>query len=278
MFCSAPIKSKARETVKLTNDLYNALDRGEMKLYYQPQVNQNMNQIVGMEALLRWKHPEYGFVPPDKIIPIAEQTGLIHPVGKWVLKTACEQNKAWQNKDLAYIRISVNISALQLQNQGFVEQVKKTLKQTGMENKYLELEITESILINKAEHIIEILSELKDLGIKIMIDDFGTKYSSLLYLKELPINRIKIAMPFIHGISVSKKDEAITRAIIILADNLGLSLIAEGVESENQLQFLNNLTCNEIQGFYYYEPMSAQDAEELFENTNNGNLTQVIKK
>ncbi len=270
--CSPLIKNKITETVKLSNNLYRALDRNELELFYQPQINTTLNKIIGFEALIRWNHPELGLVSPGQFIPIAEQTGLIHPIGEWVIRTACRQNKAWQDAGLLKVPVAVNLSVRQFQNPNIVDQIEEILKETGLAPQYLEIEITESIAIGDANYVIEILDAMKKKGISIAIDDFGMEYSSLSYLKQLPVDRIKMAMPFIHGIDLNGKDEAIAKTIIVLARGMGLRLIAEGVETENQLNFLTQRMCNEVQGFYYYRPMPARDLETLL----NDQLSPVL--
>lgn len=261
--CTPVMKNKVVETMKMTNSLYRALERNEFELYYQPQINCTSNEIVGLEALIRWNHPELGRVSPIEFIPIAEKTGLIILIGEWVLRTACQQNKAWQDAGLPRIRMGVNLSVRQFQNDSLVKDVERILIETGLDYQYLELEITESAYIKEKHLIIKALNEFKKLGIHIAIDDFGEEYSSLNYLKQLPVDKIKIPMTFIQGIDVSSTDEAITKAIIVLANSMGLGVIAEGVETKNQLDFLNQQRCNEIQGFYYYKPMPAHEVEEL---------------
>jgi len=191
---------------------------------------------------------------------------LIISIGDWVMRTACNQNKAWQNAGLPKIHVAVNLSVRQFQNTDIVKKVGNILKETGMDSQYLELEITESVFMKETGHVIEILSAFRNQGIAISIDDFGTEYSSLNYLKRLPVDKIKIAMQFVQGIDVSDRDEAITKAIIVLAKSLGLGVIAEGVETEKQLAFLSQRMCYEIQGFYYYKPMPAHEVEGLLRN------------
>ena len=263
ILCSPVMKTNIIETMKLSNLLYGAIERNELELYYQPQVNSQTKKIIGLEALLRWKCPEYGMVSPAKFIPIAEQTGLIISIGEWVLRMACRQNKIWQDAGLHKIRMAVNLSVRQFQNPDIIKQVCGILAETGLAPQYLELEITESIVMKETEHVVETLNAFKEEGIAISIDDFGTEYSSLNYLKQLPIDKIKIAMPFVQGINVSDKDEAITKAIIVLAKSLGLRVIAEGVETETQLSFLSHRMCDEIQGYYYHKPMPAHEVEKL---------------
>ncbi|MGE5677975.1 MAG: EAL domain-containing protein [Pseudomonadota bacterium] len=263
VFCTAVMKDIIFENLKLSNGLYRALQRNELEVYYQPQVSQGTRSIVGLEALLRWNHPEYGLVSPGKFIHLAEQTGLINPIGKWVLQSVCRQNKAWQEAGLPCVRIAVNLSIIQLQSPDIIEQIKEILRETGLESQYLELEITESIAMRDTEYIVNVLNEFRALGIYISIDDFGTEFSSLNYLKLLPINRIKIPMPFVEGIAVNERDEAIIKTIIVLAKNMGLDVIAEGVETKEQEAFLTRRMCNEMQGFYYYRPMCAADIENI---------------
>lgn len=264
VICTPIMKDTVIETMQISNQLYRAIDRDEFELYYQPQININNNEIIGLEALIRWKHPELGLISPGKFIPIAEQTGLIHTIGEWVLRTVCKQNKLWQDAGIAKIPVAVNLSVRQFQDPKIVEIIEGILESTGLEPKYLELEITESIAMFDTAYVIETLSAFRSKGIIIAIDDFGTEYSSLNYLKKLPVDRIKIAMPFIQGIDVSEKDEAITKTIIVLAKSMGLRVIAEGVETENQLNFLSARMCDEVQGYYYYKPMPLNEVERLF--------------
>lgn len=264
--CSQVMKEDIMKKMQLTNSLYRAQERNELVLYYQPQVDIATNKIVGIEALIRWKHPELGMISPSVFIPIAEQTGLINSIGQWVLKTACQQSKLWQDQGLKPIRIAVNLSVEQFRSSNLVSIVKSTLEETGLQPEFLELEITESIAIEESDYIIRILNDLKLLGLTIAIDDFGTEYSSLSRLKELPIDRLKIAMQFVQGISINTKDEAIVEVLIHLARSLGLKVIAEGVETELQLSFLERGECDEIQGYYYYKPMSKEDMETVLSN------------
>jgi diguanylate cyclase (GGDEF)-like protein/PAS domain S-box-containing protein len=268
-FCSSLMKSQAVEIMKLTNNLYRALENDELFLCYQPQVSSISGRIIGVEALLRWRHPEMGLVMPELFIPIAEKTGLIMPIGEWVLRTACRQNKAWQNAGLPNIRMAVNLSMYEVQNPGRADRITSILSETGLDPGYLELEITESAAMKEAEHIIKTLHSFKELGVTISIDDFGIEFSSLNYLKQLPVDRIKIAMSFVRGICESAKDEAIIKAIIVLANNLGLNVIAEGVETRQQLAFLTQHMCDEIQGYYYHKPMPANELELLMKKNEN---------
>ena len=262
-FCSSLMKSTVIENMHLSNMLHHALERNELELWYQPQISSKSKRIIGLEALLRWNNPELGMIPPSKFIPIAEQNGLIIPIGEWVLKIACAQNLMWQQAGYPKIVMAVNLSIKQFQNDNLVETVKNVLMETGLDTKYLELEITESIAMKEKSHIIEVLDKFETMGISLAIDDFGTEYSSLNYLKNLPINRIKIALPFIQGISKNEKDEAIIVSIINLAKNLGMNVIAEGVETESQLNFLVANSCDAIQGYYFYKPLNVSEITKL---------------
>lgn len=264
--CTPLMKITMAENAEIFNNLHHALEHDELLLYYQPQISSLTGKIIGVEALLRWNHPELGLISPDKFVPIAERTGLINSIGDWVLRKACEQNKRWQEAGLPHVRMALNLSIQQLYNPWIVMQVSGILKETELDPQYLELEVTETIAMQDTEYTVEVLKSFQKLGITISIDDFGTEYSSLKYLKYLPVDRIKIAIPFIQGIGVSDKDEAITTAIIHLAESMGLNIIAEGVENKEQLEFLTRHKCNEIQGFYYYKPMPAHEIEVLFQN------------
>jgi EAL domain-containing protein (putative c-di-GMP-specific phosphodiesterase class I) len=248
--------------MKLTNGLYRALERDEMILYYQPQICLETRQICGLEALIRWNHPEMGIISPGNFIPLAEQhVGLIVPIGDWVINTACKQQVAWQKMGIGPLRMAVNLSAEQFRNPNLVKSVKRAIQETGIAPEYLELEITESVALKGAFNVDFILKELKDLGVAIAIDDFGIEYSSLNRLKMLPIDRIKMDIEFVHGLTKNIKDEAIAKVIIQLAKNLDLKVIAEGVETASQLAFLADEVCDEVQGFYYFKPMPADEAE-----------------
>lgn len=263
VICSSKMKYEAQKTMELSNSLYYAQERNELILYYQPQINIHLKEIVGFEALLRWNHSELGMISPNVFIPLAEKTGLINPIGEWVIKTACLQNKMWQDMGLPHKRIAVNLSVIQFRNLDLVKKVENILKETGLDPKYLELEITESIAIKEFNYIVDILNQFKSLGASISIDDFGTEYSSLSRLKMLPVDRIKMDMQFVRGIEKSDKDKAIAKIIINLAKSLGMKVIAEGVETDVQLDFLNKQICDEVQGYYYYKPMPAEEIEAL---------------
>lgn len=266
VMCSHEMREAVNSNVAMTTSLYRALGRGEFAVYYQPQVCLQTKRIIGLEALLRWKSPEHGFVRPDRFIPLAEQTGLINPIGEWVLREACSQNMKWKMMGLPPVRVAVNISVIQLRTPKLCDVVRGILEETGLEPALLELEITESAATRESDYIIGLLSRLKELGITLSIDDFGTEYSSLSRLKMLPVDRIKMDMQFVHGIEGSDKDKAITKVIINLAKNLGLKVIAEGVETETQLNFLYQKMCDEVQGFYYFRPMPAEQVEAALRN------------
>ncbi|MEL7609268.1 MAG: EAL domain-containing protein [Bacillota bacterium] len=261
--CSDGMKREVLEKVRLTNLLYPALEKRQMELHYQPQICLFTGQIVGLEALCRWRLPEGRMVPPNAFIPLAEQTGLINSIGQWVLHEACAQNKRWQEMGFKDLRIAVNVSLVQLRNPALTRQVREVLEETGMPPQTLDIEITESNACAHNDDLIRVFDSLKQLGVCISIDDFGTEYSSLNRLKMLPIDRIKMDMQFVRGIEKSDKDKAIAKIIINLAKSLNLKVLAEGVETKTQLDFLNQKMCDEVQGFYYYKPMPAKDIEEI---------------
>lgn len=267
-FCSSNMKETVKYKVNLTNNLYRALERNELQVYYQPQIDLQSEKIIGLEALLRWFHPKYGMVPPLEFISLAEQTGLINPIGSWVLETACAQAAAWKRMGFGNLRISVNLSVVQLRSPSLLSQVKQILDKTGVDPAQVELEITESTTTREPDYIIRVLNDLKGLGVSISIDDFGTEYSSLNRLKLLPVDSLKMDIQFVHGIDKSPKDQAISLVIINLAKNLDLKLIAEGVENRTQLDFLKNRKCDEVQGFYYYKPMPASEVENVLSGKN----------
>ncbi|MCA1633143.1 MAG: EAL domain-containing protein [Acidobacteria bacterium] len=256
-FYTADMNAKALKRLALENSLRCALERDEFVLHYQPLVCTNSGQIVGAEALVRWQHPELGLVGPSEFIPFAEDTGLIVPLGEWVLRTACAQNKEWQEMGLPLMCVSVNLSARQFQQPNLSAMIAQVLAETGLAPEQLELELTESSLMCNAETTIETLHQIKGMGIRLAIDDFGTGYSSLSYLKRLPIDVLKIDRSFVCESTTAPDDAAIVMAIIGLAHNLKMKVIAEGVETEEQLAFLRLLRCDEIQGFLCSQPLAA---------------------
>ena len=250
----------------LESYLRRALEKGEMMLHYQPKVDIRSGQMIGMEALLRWIHPVMGFVPPDVFIPIAEDIGMIGPIGEWVLRTACQQNKAWQNAGYPPLTMAVNLSVSQFNYSNIVEKVKSVLAETGLDARWLELEITESIIIQNTEKVIETLLELKEIGIQISVDDFGTGYSSLRYLQMLPIDMLKIDRSFVRDIEKEDDEAAIPKAIISMAHSLDLRVIAEGVETQEQLNFLRKYHCDAMQGYLFSRPLPVDQFEKLLAN------------
>jgi predicted signal transduction protein with EAL and GGDEF domain len=262
-FYTADMNAKAMKRLTLENSLRRALERSEFEVYYQPVLDINTRKIVGVEALLRWHHPELGLVQPAEFIPLAEDTGMIVPIGEWVLRTACAQSKSWQSAGFAPLSLAVNLSARQFQQQNLSEVVVRILRETGLDPRDLELELTESSIMKNAEWAVRTLSELKAMGVKIAIDDFGTGYSSLGYLKRLPIDTLKIDRSFVSDVTTDPDDAALVMAIITLAHNLGLKVIAEGVDSEEQLRFLHLLRCDEWQGYFFSKPLPVEAFEEL---------------
>ena len=255
-FFTRDMNGQAVERLTLENSLRLALEKKELFLVYQPQIEIATGRIIGLEALLRWQHPELGLVPPDKFIRIAENSGLIMPIGEWVLRTACSQTRKWQDEGLPPVSVAVNVSAVQFRQAGFCELIGRVLWETGLAPQYLELELTESLLLSNADVMFSVLQELRAMGLKLAIDDFGTGYSSLSYLKQFPVGRLKIDRSFIRDIVVNPDDAAITTAIISMAKSLNLKVIAEGVEDEAQMSFLRERQCDEIQGYYFSKPLA----------------------
>ena len=257
-FFSRGMNVKVLERMKLENSMRKALERKEFFLVYQPQVDVRSGRIVGMEALLRWNHPDMGLLAPDRFIYLAEETGLIIPIGEWVLQTACRQNKAWQDEGLPPVKIAVNLSGKQFDQQTLDEAIAAILMETGLDPKWLEIEITESAVMKNAEISIGILRKLKEMGITLAIDDFGTGYSSLSYLKHFPISRLKIDRSFVRDIITNPDDAAIAEIIIAMAQTLKLDVIAEGVETRAQMEFLSFNNCVEMQGYLFSRPVMAE--------------------
>jgi diguanylate cyclase (GGDEF)-like protein len=258
------MNARAFERLAMENSLRKALERQEFQIYYQPQVDARTGDIVGVEALLRWQHPDLGVVYPSEFISLAEETGLIVPLGAWVLRTACAQNKAWQAAGLPPIAMAVNLSARQFQDRQLVDSIIKVLEETGMEARWLEMEITESTAMQNADYTNVVLRELKARGIMISLDDFGTGYSSLSYLKKFPIDTLKIDQSFIRDLTANPNDAAIANAIIVLSHSLHLSVTAEGVETSAQAQFLEEHGCDRWQGYLFSHPLTARAFETLW--------------
>jgi len=262
------MNASAWQRLKLETELRRALEREEFVLYYQPKVDLESGKIIGMEALLRWQSPERGLVAPGEFIPLLEETGLILPVGEWVLRAACKQARTWQAEGLPDIRIAVNLSMLQFKQPDFAGLVLNILKENGLDPALgaIELELTESLLMNNAAGAVDTLIRLHEAGIQFSIDDFGTGYSSLSYLKRFPINSLKIDQSFVRDLSSGSEDEAIVAAIIALAHSLGLNVIAEGVETTAQLDHLRRKGCNEMQGFLFSRPVPAAEMTQLLQS------------
>jgi len=265
---SADMNVKAEEYLKLETHLRYALEREELALYYQPVVDCERGQIVGMEVLLRWNHSQFGPIPPSKFIPIAEETGLIGQIGHWVLKTACAQNKAWQQEGFEAFSVAVNLSARQFDDKKLAKRVQDVLKETNLDPAHLELELTEGIVMKNPEETVNTLRAFHDLGIEIAIDDFGTGYSSLSYLKRFPVNSLKIDRSFVKDITHDPDDAAIIRAVIAMGHSLNLKIIAEGVETLDQLEFLRAMHCDHIQGYLFSKPLSAEGITDLLQKGN----------
>mgnify|MGYP002479482304 FL=1 len=263
LFYSPWMDTQTLEMLQLENDLRMALERGEFVLYYQPQMNIETGECIGAEALLRWKHPTKDWVSPADFIPLAEETGLIIPIGRWVLEQACRQMKIWADAGVLKGRISVNVSTKQFLDGNFPMIVELVLKKTGLEPGMLDLEITESVMVH-TDVLADVLKRLKQLGVHISVDDFGTGYSSLSLLKDMPIDRLKIDRSFIRGIQSSPRETAIVATIIAMARNLNLEVVAEGVETEKELEFLRAQYCKEVQGYYYSKPLPAHELQTKF--------------
>ncbi len=261
-YYTAEINSRVFQRLMLENSLRVALERNEFALHYQPQVSLLSGQVSGMEALLRWRHPELGMVSPANFIPLAEETGLIIPIGTWVLHTACKQTKAWHDAGLPPVRVAVNLSARQFR-ENIPQLVEQALAESGLPPQFLELEITESVAMQHAESTEQTLLALRDMGVRLSIDDFGTGYSSLSYLKRFPINKLKLDQSFVRDIIADPDDAAISMAIIALAHGLKLDVIAEGVETESQLSFLRQHGCDAIQGYLFSRPVASEQMEQL---------------
>jgi diguanylate cyclase (GGDEF)-like protein/PAS domain S-box-containing protein len=274
-FFTQEMNTQVVERLTLESNLRLALDRKELFLVYQPQIDIGTGRINGLEVLLRWQHPELGLVPPDKFIRIAENNGMIMPIGEWVLRTACAQARKWQDEGLSAVSVAVNVSAVQFRQESFCELIRSILHETGLSPQYLELEVTESLLLWDAPVTFSVLRELKAMGVTIAIDDFGTGYSSLSYLKQFPFSKLKIDRSFVRDIAVNPDDAAITIAIISMAKSLSLRVIAEGVENEAQMAFLRAHQCDEIQGYYFSKPLPVDEVAGKLRGGRSGELVRA---
>ncbi len=262
-YFTADLNSRAFERLSVENSLRRGLEQGEFLLHYQPQINLASGAIVGLEALVRWQHPDFGLVPPLRFIPVAEESGLIVPLGEWVLREACRQNRAWQQAGLPAIPVAVNLSAHQFHQKNLAQTISGALQESGLDARYLELELTESVVMRGSESTVETLARLKQMGLMLSIDDFGTGYSSLSYLKRFPIDKLKIDRSFVRDVTLDQDDAAIAGAIIAMAHSLRLKVIAEGVETQEQSDFLKEQGCDEIQGYLFSRPLPAEQMEKL---------------
>jgi len=265
-FYTADIHELASRRLALETSLRRAIQNQEFLIHYQPRVSVDSLEITGVEALVRWQHPSLGLVSPAEFIPLAEDTGLIVPIGEWVLRQACIQNKSWQSKGFAPIQMAVNICARQFHDQDLAQTVIRILDETGLAPQHLDLELTESSIMQDLELAASVLNRLKAMGVNISIDDFGTGFSSLGSLKRLPIDALKIDRSFVNDATTDPDDAALVMAIITLAHNLRLKVIAEGVETEEQLRFLHLLRCDEIQGSLFSKPLPADGLESLLDS------------
>ena len=258
-FFTQDMNVEVMERLTLERGLRLALEKEEFFLVYQPQMDIATGRITGLEALLRWQNPELGPVPPDKFIPIAENSRLIMPIGEWVLRTACSQARKWQDDGIPAVTVAVNVSAVQFRQEDFCKFIKRILDETGLAPHFLELELTESLLLANADVTFSVLQELTDMGVTLAIDDFGTGYSSFTYLRQFRVSKLKIDRSFITNVAANPDDAAITAAIIGMAKNLNLKVIAEGVETEAQVSFLRGHQCDEIQGYYFSKPLAVDE-------------------
>ncbi|HJV53971.1 MAG TPA: EAL domain-containing protein, partial [Noviherbaspirillum sp.] len=262
-FYAPSMNERIVERMQLEGDLRNALERGELELHYQPQVELRSGRVIGMEALLRWRHPRLGMVAPAHFVGLAEESGLIVPIGEWVLRAACAQNREWQRAGLGGLRVGVNLSARQFRQKDLGQAIARILEETGLAPQYLDIELTESLVMADVEHAVAVLSALKALGVRVLVDDFGTGYSSLAYLKRFPIDVLKIDRSFVEDIVSDPDDAAIVRSVISLAHSLRLEVIAEGVETDAQLTFLQRHGCDQMQGYLFSRPLPPAQFREL---------------
>jgi predicted signal transduction protein with EAL and GGDEF domain len=262
-FYSAEANVHSFERLALESGLRRGLEHNEFQLHYQAKVDLRSGRITGMEALVRWQHPELGMVPPGQFIPLAEESGLIVPLGRWVLKHACAQNVAWQRQGLPALCVSVNLSARQFADEDLLADIGAALEESGLKPELLELELTESMVMRSPDRALEVLEAVKRMGVRLAIDDFGVGYSSLTHLKRFPIDTLKVDRSFIRDIPQDSEDKAITEAIIAMGKSLNLTVVAEGVETLEQQSFLREHECDEMQGFYFSKPIPGDRFAEL---------------
>jgi diguanylate cyclase (GGDEF)-like protein/PAS domain S-box-containing protein len=262
-FFTDEMNTLVMERLTLENSLRAAIERKELFLVYQPQINIASGRVSGLEALVRWQHPEGGLIMPIKFIHVAENCGLIASIGEWVFRTACQQIRGWLDEGILMVPVAINVSAAQFRQEGFREFIRQVLRETDLDPQYLELELTESLFLSNADVIFDVLQDLQEMGLKLVIDDFGTGYSSLSYLRQYPVTKLKIDRSFIRDVAVNPDDAAITTAIINMSKSLNLKVIAEGVENEAQLSFLRAHQCDEFQGYYFSRPLKAPEIESM---------------
>jgi EAL domain-containing protein (putative c-di-GMP-specific phosphodiesterase class I) len=275
-FYSDHINVHSLERLTLESQLRGALERDELVLHYQPVLDTKRGDIIGMEALVRWRHREWGLLSPAKFIGIAEETGLIVPIGQWVLRTACTQQRSWIELGLPPIRIAVNLSPRQFVHRHLIDDITQALESTRFDPSWLELEITETTVMHNAQRAVALLGELKQMGIRIAIDDFGTGYSSLAYLKRFPINTVKIDRSFVADVPHDPSNTAITQAIIAMTHSLGLKVTAEGVETAEQVSFLREHGCEEMQGYYFSRPLPVLEATAMLKSAAEAGVSSNI--
>jgi EAL domain-containing protein (putative c-di-GMP-specific phosphodiesterase class I) len=262
-FYSKDMQSKSLERLSIETNLRFALERNELSLHYQAKVDFKTNEITGVEALLRWQNPFLGSVTPTQFIPVAEETGLIVPIGKWVMKTACAQNVAWQKQGLPAVCMAVHLSLRQLTDDSLLDDIRTALNDSGMAPNLLELEVTESMVMYNPARMVSVLAKIKSMGVRLAIDDFGTGYSSLAQIKRFPVDTLKVDRSFIHNLPQNAEDKAITEAIIGMGKALSLTVVAEGVETVEQMNFLKEHFCDEMQGFHFSKPIIPEQFADL---------------
>ena len=269
------MSTSVEERVQLESELHTAIEQGQFQLYYQPKVHTQTGAVRSAEALIRWIHPQRGLIPPDTFIPLAEECGLIGAIGEWVAREACRQARAWQDQGLPPLRVSVNLSPSQFRGSGLTDTIRGALDGAALDPQYFEVELTESAVMSDPEESIAILEQLSSMGVMVSVDDFGTGYSSMSYLRRFPIDKLKIDRVFISEIASRPEDASIVRAIVSLAHSLRLKVVAEGVETPAQLEFLKAIGCDEYQGYHFSRPLPGDEFERLIrEKANSEPLTQ----